>query len=102
VQQLGNHAAHGITHGDKPSDTKSTRQRGDVVSAILKPEPRTDADPVAMAAQVGGDDTEIRRKGCENLPPIQLGREHHPVNKYEGLGAPRPSAFPYPRRPAAG
>ena len=102
MQQLRNHSAHGITHGDKPADIENTRQRGDIVSAILKPEPRTDADPVAMATQVGGDDTEMRRKRRENPAPIQLSRKHYPVDKHERLGALRAGALPHSRRSAAG
>jgi len=102
VQQLGHHAAHGITHGGKPAETKDACQRGDIVSAILKPEPRTGTDPVAMTTQIRGDDTEMTRERREDLPPVQLRGKRHPVDKHECLGAARASALPDPSRSAAG
>ena len=45
MHRLGNHAPHGITPGDEPADVEGFCQRGNIVSAILEPEPRTQADP---------------------------------------------------------
>ena len=102
AQQLGDHAAHGVTHGNKPADTEGLRQRGDVVGAILQPEPRAGVDPVAVAAQVGGNDTEMAPERYEDLSPVQLSRHRYPVDEYDRLGAARARALPHPRDPAAG
>ena len=82
--------------------TEGLGQRGDIVSAVLKPEPRTGIDPVTMAPQVGGDDTEMTGERREDLPPVQLGRNCHPVDQYECLSAARARALPHPRDPTAG
>ena len=102
VQQLGNYAAHGIPHGGEPADPQDTCQRGDIVRAILQPEPRAGADPVAMATQIRGDDPEVTPERREDLRPVQLRRERHPVDQHERLRAARARALPHPRRPAAG
>ena len=94
MHQLGNHAPHGITHGDEPADVEGFCQRGDIVSAILEPEPRTQADPVAMSTQVGRDDPEITRERREDHPPVQLRRNRHPVDKHQRLGAAGTSTLP--------
>ena len=102
VQRLGHHAAHGITHGGEPVDTKDPGQRGEIISAILHPEPRTQADPIAMATQVGRDDPEMTRERRENHPPVQLGRARDPVDQDDRLRAAWTGALPHPRCPAAG
>ena len=69
VQQLSDHAAHGVTHRDEPGDAEGAGQRGDIVGAVLEPEPRASADPVTVAAQVGRDDPECRRaSGAKTFP----------------------------------
>jgi hypothetical protein len=40
ASQLGDHAAHGIPHRHTRADAEHLRQRGDVVGAVLEPEPR--------------------------------------------------------------
>jgi hypothetical protein len=37
VEQLGDHAAHGVPDGDERADAEGLGQRGDIVRAILKP-----------------------------------------------------------------
>jgi hypothetical protein len=102
VHQLGDHAAHGIAHGGELAGTEDRRQRGDIVGAILEPEPRPGPDPVAVAAQVGGDDTEMSRQGREDLPPVQLGRARQPVDEHECLTAGRTGTLPHPGDSTAG
>jgi hypothetical protein len=92
---------HGITHGGEPADTQGPGQRGDIIGAILEPEPRAGPDPVAVAAQVGCDDPEMPRERREDLPPVQLGRARHTVDEHERPGAGRAGALPHPRDPAA-
>jgi hypothetical protein len=60
-----------------------------------------DADPVAMATQVGGDDTEMTGERGEYLRPVQLGRACHPVDEHERMRAARSGALPYPGDSAA-
>src|SRR5690242_10403645 len=102
VQQLGDHAAHRVAHGDEPADAEDLRQRRDVVGAVLEPEPPAGADPVAVAAQVHGDDAEMGGERGEDLSPVEFGREGDPVDEHERLGAAGAGAFPDPRDPAAG
>src|SRR5689334_4151580 len=102
VQQLGDHAAHRVAHGDEPADAEDLRQRRDVVGAVLEPEPRAGADPVAVAAQIDGDDAEMRCERGEDLSPVEFGCEGDPVDEHERLGAAGAGAFPDPRDTTAG
>src|SRR5215813_543181 len=102
VQQLGDHAAHRVAHGDEPADAEDLRQRRDVVGAVLEPEPRAGPDPVAVAAQINGHDAEMRRERGEDLSPVEFGREGDPVDEHERLGPRRAWAFPDPRNATSG
>ena len=70
-------------------------------NAVLEPEPRPGGYPVAVTAQVDGDDAEVPREGGEDLSPVQFGREGHPVDEHERFGARGAGALPHPRDPAA-
>ena len=59
------------------------------------------ADPVAVAAQVDGDDAEVPGERGEDLSPVQFGREGDPVDEHERFGAAGAGALPHPRDPAA-
>ena len=102
VQQLGDHAAHRVAHGDEPADAEDLRQRGDVVGAVLEPEPPAGADAVAVAAQVDGDHAEVPGERGEDRAPVEFGREGDPVDEHERRCAAGARALPHPRDTAAG
>jgi hypothetical protein len=58
AQQLSDHAAHRVTRDDESADTKHLGQRGGVVGAVFKPEPRSTGEALAMATLVKGDHAE--------------------------------------------
>ena len=59
-QQLRHRAAHRVADRDGRLDAELVEQRGAVVGAVGEPEAPPRRDAAAVAAQVGGDDPEVR------------------------------------------
>jgi hypothetical protein len=95
-QQLGDGAAHRVADGDGRGGFDDGEQLGDVVGAILEPEPAPTADAVAVAAVVERQHAEVLAERVVARVVVEVRGGRPAVQQHDGRRARRPGQLAEP------
>ena len=87
--ELGDGATHRVPDDDRRTVDLGAEQLGDVVGAVLEPEPAPRADAGAVATVVEGEDAEVLTERVEARPEVEGGRRGPAVQEDHGRRARR-------------